>query len=136
VLMLGLVLLLAQSQDERAAAKAADRAVQETVDAFDKEFMGASDAKKVAAIEDLGKVQHPKTASRLGGVIGANESSTVRIAAVQTLGKFSENKKPAGTVMSNVLPASVKEPGFFNHVCAAIGDLKEPVSAAARQVLR
>ncbi|HZE97410.1 MAG TPA: HEAT repeat domain-containing protein, partial [Planctomycetota bacterium] len=95
---------------------------------FEKEYKGG-EAKKLAAVEDLGKTHHPKTASRLGKVVETSESSSVRQAAVKALGAFTDAKKPAGAVLSNILPASAKDPGFFGHTCIAIGELKEPVSA-------
>jgi len=117
-----------QSQEEQAAAKAAEKAAQEALNSFEKEYKGA-ESKKIAAVEELGKTHHAKTASRLGKVVEASDSSAVRLAAVKALGGFTDAKKSAGTVLSNILPVSAKDPALFGHTCAAIGELKEPVSA-------
>jgi HEAT repeat protein len=127
--LLAFVLVLSfQSQEDRAAAKAAEKAAQEAVDTFEKEYKGA-ESKKITAVEELGKIHHVKTASRLGKVIEASDSNAVRLAAVKALGGFTEAKKSAGTVLSNILSSSSTDPGLFGHTCGAIADLKEPISA-------
>jgi HEAT repeat protein len=130
ILGLALIFLQAPAQDDKAAQKAAEKAASEAVDAFNKVFKGA-EAEKVAAIEALGKVQHLKTANRLAGVLSANESGVVRSAAVKALGKFSDQKKTAATVLSSALGASTKEPGIFGAICSAIAELQEPSAASA-----
>jgi hypothetical protein len=127
--LLALVLVLSlQSQEEKAAARAAEKTAQAAVDVFEKEYKGA-ESKKIEAVEELGKTHHAKTASRLGKVVEATDSNAVRLAAVKALGGFTDAKKPAGTVLSNILAASAKDPSLFGHACAAIGELKEPISA-------
>ena len=127
--LLSLVFVLSlQSPEDKAAAKAAEKAAQEAVDLFEKEYKGA-EGKKIAAVEELGKTHHAKTAGRLGKVIDNTDSDSVRVAAVKALGGFAEAKKSAGLVLSNVLPASSKDQAFFGHTCLAIAELKEPVSA-------
>src|SRR6185295_723400 len=102
--LLSLVLVLCiPSQDDKAAAKAAEKAAQEAVDAFEKEYKGA-EAMKVAAVRELGRTHHLKTASRLGKVIENTDSNGARLAAMKALGGFVEAKKSAGTVLGNVLP--------------------------------
>ena len=53
MLLLSLDLLLAQSQEQRDAEKAAQKAAATAVADFEKEYKGAPDAKKIAAIETL-----------------------------------------------------------------------------------
>jgi hypothetical protein len=130
VSLLGLVFIFAQAaQDDKAALKAAENAAAEAVEVFNKAFKGA-EAAKIAAIEELGKVQHLKTANRLAGVLSGNESGVVRGAAVKALGKFTEQKKTAATVLAGALTASTKEPGLFGAICAAIAELQEPNAAS------
>ena len=129
MLLLSLLLLLAQSQEQRDAEKAAEKAAAAAVADFERDTKGAPDAKKIAAIETLAQTQHLKTASRLGAVVGSHDSGAVRQAALKALGSFSDAKKHAGAVLSSALPASAGDPGLFNHVCAAIGDLQDPGSA-------
>lgn len=102
----------------------ADKAATEALDAFKKVFKGA-EAEKTAAIDDLAKVQHAKTASRLGTILGAPEPSPVRVHAAKVLGKFSEMKKPAGTALANSLASNQKEPTVFGAICDALGELQE-----------
>jgi HEAT repeat protein len=129
--LLSLVLVLClHTQEDKAAVKAAEKAAQEAVDAFEKEYKGA-EGKKIAAVEELGRTHHLKTASRLGKVIENTDSNGVRLAAVKALGSFVEAKKSAGSVLGNVLPGSSKDPALFNHTCLAIAELKEPISANA-----
>ena len=103
---------------------AADKAATEALDAFKKAFKGA-EADKTAALEELAKVQHAKTASRLGAIVSAPEASPVRIAAAKALGKFTEAKKQAGTALVNGLAANAKEPNIFGAICEALGELQE-----------
>src|SRR6185436_2020491 len=118
-----LLLLLAQSpaQDEKALEKAANDAS----DAFKKAFKG-TEAEKIGAIDQVAAVQHRITANRLAGVLEANESTRVRTAAVKALGRFTEQKKPAATVLASALPAHRTEPGLFSAICSAMEDLKDP----------
>ena len=121
--MIALILIFAQApaQDD----KALDKLASEASDAFKKAFKG-TEAEKITAIEQVATVQHSKTANRLAGVLEANESGRVRTAAVKALGKFTEQKKPAATVLASALPAHKTEPGLFSAICAAMEDLKEP----------
>jgi len=118
-----LLLLLAQSpaQDEKALEKAANDAS----DAFKKAFKG-TEAEKIGAIDQVAAVQHRITANRLAGVLEANESTRVRTAAVRALGRFTDQKKPAATVLASALPAHRAEPGLFSSICSAMEDLKDP----------
>lgn len=121
--ILALLLLLAQApaQDEKALEKAAT----EASDAFKKAFKG-TEAEKIAAIDQVATVQHRTTANRLAGVLEGNESTRVRTAAVKALGRFTDQKKPAATVLANALPAHRAEPGLFSAICSAMEDLKDP----------
>lgn len=119
MLFLSLILaLVPMTQDP------ADKAATEALDAFKKAFKGP-ETDKTAAVEELAKVQHAKTASRLGAVVSAPEASPVRIAAAKALGKFTEAKKQAGTALVNGLASNAKEPNIFGAVCDALGELQE-----------
>ena len=126
--ILTLLWMLAQApaQDEKALEKAAT----EASDAFKKAFKG-TEAEKIAAIDQVATVQHKVTANRLAGVLEANESTRVRTAAVRALGRFTDQKKPAATVLSSALPAHRAEPGLFSAICSAMEDLKDPSVAPA-----
>ena len=123
MIVLSLALLLAQAaaQDEKALEKAA----AEACDVFKKAFKG-TEAEKIAAIDQVAAVQHKTTANRLAGVLEANESTRVRSAAVKALGKFTEQKKPAASVLASALPAHKAEPGLFSTICSAMEDLQDP----------
>ena len=120
---LSLLFILAQAaaQDDKALEKAATEASE----AFKKAFRGA-EAEKIAAIEKVAAVQHKLTANRLAGVLEGNESTRVRTAAVKALGSFTDQKKPAATVLSGALPVHKAEPGLFSSICSAMEDLQDP----------
>lgn len=103
----------------------ADKAATQAVDAFKKAFKG-TDPEKNAAIEDLAKVQHPKTISKLVSILTAPEPTNVRATAARMLGKFTEHKKPAAVALANVLAATLKDPNIFGPICDALGELQEP----------
>ena len=123
--MIALSLLVLFTQAAAQDEKALEKAATEASEAFKKAFKG-NEADKIAAIEQVGTVHHKITANRLAGVLEANESGRVRSAAVRALGKFSEQKKPAATVLSTALPAHKTEPGLFSSICAAMEELKDP----------
>jgi HEAT repeat protein len=125
VIVLTALLILAQSAEERAADKVAEKAANEAVAAFEKNFKG-DEFSRLAAIDQVAKVHHLKTANRLAGVLAGMQSSQVRTAAVKALGGFTLAKKSAATVLSNALPSHTKEPGLFSAICDAMVELKEP----------
>lgn len=126
--MLCALLLLLQAADKD--DKSADKAATEAVDRFQKAFKGI-DAEKIAAVQELGKTEHNKTANRLGGVLTGGESQSVRIAAALALGGFQEQKKGASTVLSNALPSFSKELVLFQRTAYALAGLHEPGGVAA-----
>jgi hypothetical protein len=130
VLILALVLALAQSAEEKASQKAAEKAAAEAVAAFEKAFKGA-ETEKMAALGELSRTPHLKTANRLGLVLGGGESGKVRAAAARALGSFSDEKKKAGGVLSVALGPSKPDPTIFWAICAAIAELQEPSAASA-----
>jgi hypothetical protein len=122
VTILTLLVLLTQApQDDKGLEKAATEASV----AFKKTFKG-TEAEKIAAIDKVATVQHKLTANRLAGVLEANESTRVRTAAVKALGSFTDQKKPAATVLASALPAHKAEPGLFSAICAAMESLQDP----------
>jgi HEAT repeat protein len=104
--------------------KAAEKAAAEAVDAFKKAFKG-TEAEKLGALQDLAKVQHPKTIAKLASVVANPEATNIRQSAARALAQFAEQKKPAATALCNLLPALVPEPPVFGAVCDALGDLQE-----------
>ena len=121
MMILSLILALVPPlQDDPAA----DKAATEALEAFKKAFKG-TEQEKSAAIEDLGKVQHAKTISRLAALLTAAESTNVRVNAAKTLGKFSDHKKPAATALANTLSATTKDQNIFGPICDALGELQE-----------
>jgi len=119
--MIVLTLLLMLAQDDKALEKTATEASE----TFKKQFKG-TEAEKMTAIDKVAAVQHRLTANRLAGVLEANESTRVRTAAVRALGSFTEQKKPAATVLASALPAHKAEPGLFSAICAAMESLQDP----------
>lgn len=114
-------LLQAAAQDEKAAEKAAAEAVA----SFEKAFKGA-ESDRVSAIDEMARVHHLKTANRLAAVMSGMQSSQVRSAAIKALGRFTEHKKSAATVLINALPSHTKEPSLFSAICDSMVALKEP----------
>ena len=119
---LTLLLILAQAAPDE---KALEKAATEASDVFKKAFKG-TEAEKIAAIDQVGSVQHKMTANRLAGVLEGNESTRVRTAAVKALGRFSDQKKPAASVLTSALPAHKAEAGLFSAICTAMEDLQDP----------
>lgn len=116
-----LTLFTQANPDDKAAEKAAAAAVE----AFEKAYKG-NEADKVAAIAELTTIQHVKTANRLASLLSSSDSMKVRYAAISALGKFSEQRKGAGSLLANALTAATKDPGLYGAICSALEDLKEP----------
>ncbi len=130
MLVFGMVLMLLQSADEKAAQKAAEKAAADAVAVFEKAFKGA-ESDKIAALDALAKTPHLKTANRLALVLGGGEAGPVRVAAVKALGSFADEKKKASGVLAGALAANKQDPTMFWPICGALAQLQEPTGAAA-----
>jgi HEAT repeat protein len=105
-----------------------DKAAEEALEAFKTAYKSASEADRVAAVNDLAKVHHAKTLSRLAALLTADGPS-VRLAAAKGIAGFSELKKPAVSALSGALGANGRETTVHAGLYEALGKLEEPTSA-------
>src|SRR5947209_7566744 len=123
MISLFLVLSSALSLQEE---KSADKVAAEALEAFHKAFKG-TEAEKLVAVEDLAKVQHPRTASKLAALLPAAEPTSVRVVAAKALGGFGEHKRVAAAGLVNALASTTKEAAVFGAICESLGKLGESV---------
>lgn len=112
-----LALLLAVQDDPDAA-----------LDDFQKAWRDADDDGRIAAIEALAPVRHPKVVSRLGPLLSVG-SSRVRGAAAKALGGFADHRKPASTALLNGLAPNAKDTPVLDAIFQSLVALQEPGSA-------
>lgn len=105
-----------------------DKAAEEALDAFKTAYKSTSEADRVAAVNDLAKVHHAKTLSRLASLLGSDGPS-VRLAAAKGISGFAELKKPAAAALSGAMAANAKETTVHAGLYEALGKLEEPSSA-------
>jgi HEAT repeat protein len=122
--MITAVLLLAlatgpAAQDEKAA--------EEALEAFKTAYRSASEADRVAAVQELAKVHHSKTLARLAALLTADGPS-VRLAAAKGIAGFVELKKPAASALSGAMSSNAKETTVHAGLYEALGKLEEPSS--------
>lgn len=123
--MLTAALLLALAVPQAAQD---DKAAEEALDAFKTAYKSTSEADRVAAVNELAKVHHPKTLARLAALLSA-DGPTVRLAAAKGISGFSELKKPAAAALTGGLAPNSKEPTVHAGLYDALGKLEEPSSA-------
>lgn len=104
-----------------------DKAAEEALDAFKPAYKSASEADRVAAVNDLAKVHHAKILSRLAALLSADGPS-VRLAAAKGIAGFTEMKKPAASALAGAMPANSKEATVHAGLYDALGKLEEPSS--------
>src|SRR2546422_866065 len=109
MISLFLVLSSALSLQEE---KSADKVAAEALEAFQ-----GTEAEKLVAVEDLAKVQHPRTASKLAALLPAAEPTSVRVVAAKALGGFGEHKRVAAAGLVNALASTTKEAAVFGAIC-------------------
>ncbi len=115
-----LVLLLGSGQTD-------DKTADEALDAFKTAIRSTSEADRARAVTELAAVQHPKTAARLGAVLGSDAAS-VRIAVARGLGAFTDHRKAAAGALTGALPSGLKDPLVAVAIFEALGRLAEPSS--------
>jgi hypothetical protein len=104
-----------------------DKAAEEALDAFKTAIKSASEADRVAAVNELAKVHHARTLARLASLL-STDGPTVRIAAAKGLAGFVEHKKQAAAVLGAAMGANAKETTVHSALYEAIGKLEEPSS--------
>lgn len=117
-----ILLILASApavQDEKAA--------DEALEAFKTAYKSTSEADRVAAVNDLAKVHHPKTLARLAALLSLDGSS-VRLAAAKGIAGFTELRKPAVSALSGAMGANARETTVHAGLYEALGKLEEPSS--------
>jgi HEAT repeat protein len=120
MLTAAILLLLAAPQDDKAA--------EEALDAFKTAYKSTSEADRVSAVNDLAKVHHSKTLTRLAGLL-VSDGPSVRLAAAKGISGFAEMKKPAASALSGAMGANSKETTVHAGLYDALGKLEEPSSA-------
>src|ERR1043165_1235336 len=85
-----------------------DKAAEEALDAFKTAFKSTSEADRVAAVNDLAKVHHAKTLSRLSTLL-TTDGPSVRLAAAKGIATFAEMKRPAAASLAGAMGANAKE---------------------------
>lgn len=120
-ILMALALALSPAQD--------DKAVDDALKAFAADFKG-DDAARVAAVNALAATKHPKTASKLGSLLGAGPTQ-VRIAAAKALGDFADWKKPATNALIAGIAPNLKEVPVLDPVLESIAKLQEPGAVPA-----
>ncbi|HEV3027996.1 MAG TPA: hypothetical protein VG457_10515 [Planctomycetota bacterium] len=104
-----------------------DKAAEEALEAFKTAYKSTSEADRVAAVNELAKVHHAKTLTRLSSLLTADGPS-VRLAAAKSIAGFVELKKPAAASLAAAMSANAKETTVHAGLYEALGKLEEPTS--------
>ena len=105
-----------------------DKAAEDALDAFKTAYKSTSEADRVAAVNELAKVHHAKTLSRLSALL-TTDGPSVRLASAKGIAGFAELKKPAASSLSGAMGANAKETTVHAGLYDALGKLEEPTSA-------
>jgi HEAT repeat protein len=101
-----------------------DKAAEDALDAFKSAYKTNSEADRVAAVNDLAKVHHAKTLTRLAPLL-STDGTTVRIAAAKGIAEFVELKKPAAAALTAGMAANARETTVHAALYDALGKLEE-----------
>ena len=104
-----------------------DKAAEDALDAFKAAFKSTSEADRVAAVNDLAKVHHAKTLSRLSTLL-TTDGPSVRLAAAKGIATFAEMKRPAAASLAGAMGANAKETTVHAGLYDSLGKLEEPTS--------
>jgi HEAT repeat protein len=104
-----------------------DKAADEALEAFKTAYKSTSEADRVAAVNELAKVHHPKTLGRLAALLSIDGPS-VRLAASKGISGFTEFKKPAVSALSGAMAPNARETTVHAGLYEALGKLEEPTS--------
>lgn len=104
-----------------------DKAAEDALDAFKTAYKSASEADRVAAVNELAKVRHARTLARLSALL-SSDGPSVRLAAAKGIAAFTDLKKPAAAGLSGAMGANSKETTVHAGLYEALGRLEEPSS--------
>jgi len=113
-----LLTLLLSLQDDAAAQ--AEAAVAQFRTAFKNPDVNA----RVAAVGELGKVQHAKTGTVLAGLLTA-DVPPVRRRAAEMLGQWQTRQAPISAILQAAVKPNQKEPGVLSALYDAMGTLRD-----------
>jgi HEAT repeat protein len=121
MIALAMTLFLALSDDKEA---------EEAVQKFKSAIRSSDPAVRVAAVTELGQLQHDRVLKVLASCLITDER-VVRIAAAKSLGAFQDRKGHATAALSDALPGNLKEPDVQVEILSAMKALHEPAALGA-----
>ncbi|MBV8881236.1 MAG: HEAT repeat domain-containing protein [Planctomycetaceae bacterium] len=101
-----------------------DKDHAEALQKFNKAMANPSPAARAAACADLARTPFEKSAVALGNVLNS-DADTVRIAAAEGLGAFTDYKKIATPLLLGALNANAKEPKVMEAIFRGLGKLDD-----------
>ncbi len=101
-----------------------EKELEEALDRFKKGMSNPSGPARAAAVAELAKTPHEKTAARLGNLLGADVPA-VRKAAAQGLGGFKDYKKVAVPMLIGSIGPNIKEPEVVEAIFQGLGELND-----------
>jgi HEAT repeat protein len=104
-----------------------EKELEEALDRFKKGMSNPSGPARAAAVAELARTPHEKTAARLAGLLTADVPA-VRKAAAQGLGGFADYKKIAVPVLMGAITPNIKEEDVVGAIFEALGKLKDESS--------
>jgi hypothetical protein len=116
MLVLAMTLFLSLSDDKEA---------EEAVQKFKSAMKSPDAAVRVAAVTELGRLQHDRVLKVLASCLVTDER-VVRIAAAKSLGAFQEKQAHVVAALAEALPANAKEPDVQVELLSALKGLREP----------
>jgi HEAT repeat protein len=104
-----------------------DKEAEAAVQKFKSAMKSPDSVVRVAAVTELGQLQHDRVLKVLASCLVTDEK-VVRIAAAKSLGAFQEKKSLVVAALSDALPANLKEPEVQVELLAALKGLHEPAA--------
>jgi HEAT repeat protein len=102
-----------------------DKEAEEAVEKFKSEMKSPDPAVRVAAVTELGQLQHERVMKVLASCL-TTDLAFVRIAAAKSLGAFREKKPQAAAVLEDAMAANSKEPDVQVALLSALTVLHQP----------
>src|SRR5579862_7532010 len=102
-----------------------DKEAEEAVEKFKSAMKSPDPAVRVAAVTELGQLQHERVMKVLASCL-VTDLAFVRIAAAKSLGAFREKKPQAAALLADALAANSKEPDVQVALLSALTALHQP----------
>ncbi|HLY11471.1 MAG TPA: hypothetical protein VKW04_19360 [Planctomycetota bacterium] len=99
-----------------------DAETEEALKAFAKDYGAPAAVVRAAAVSDLAKLRNPATRARLGALLVVDEES-IRIAAAEGLGEFTEERDKAASLLINAVAPNAKLFRAESAILVALGKL-------------